>query len=139
MEAGDEAVGEVFAAVQETFKGNGAGAGAIVEEDGDAAAVVEFDQVGMGGVDGGVGGLGPGSCLFCCREDANAGGTGRGARTVNLMPSWAMRSSTLRLTAVSASHMPSGLRPKRNSKSAMPQRIWVRASRGLASGMMMWL
>ena len=32
---------------------------------------------------------------------------------------------TLRLTAVSASHMPSGLRPKRCSKSAMPQRIWV--------------
>src|SRR5216684_896363 len=33
-----------------------------------------------------------------------------GARTVNLIPSCAMRSSTLRLTAVSASHMPSGLR-----------------------------
>ena len=34
-----------------------------------------------------------------------------GARTVNLMPSCAMRSRTVRLTAVSASHMPSGLRP----------------------------
>ena len=45
------------------------------------------------------------------------------------MPSCAIRSRTLRLTAVSASHMPSGLRPKRCSKSAMPQRIWVRASR----------
>ncbi len=51
-----------------------------------------------------------------------------GARMVNWMPSRAMRSSTERLTAVSASHMPSGRRPKRCSKSAMPQRIWVRAS-----------
>ena len=32
-----------------------------------------------------------------------------------------------------------GRRPKRCSKSAMPQRIWVRASRSEASGMMMWL
>ena len=38
-------------------------------------------------------------------------------------------------TAVSASHMPSGLRPKRYSKSLMPQITCVRLSRVLASGM----
>src|ERR1017187_3572928 len=81
------------------------------------------------------------------RDDNKEGSSGSlrtrahwwGARMVNLMPSAASRSSTLRLTAVSASHMPSGRRPKRYWKSAMPQRIWVRASRRLASGMMTWL
>ncbi len=42
-------------------------------------------------------------------------------------------------TAVSGSHIPSGSRPKRCSKSRMPQSTWVRLSRALASGMIMWL
>ena len=46
---------KVFAAVEQAFEGDGAGGGAVVEEDGDAAAFVELDEVGMGGVDGGVG------------------------------------------------------------------------------------
>ena len=62
MEAGEQAAGEVFAAVEEAFEGDGAGGGAVVEEDGDAAAFVEVDEVGVGGVDGGVGGFGPGDC-----------------------------------------------------------------------------
>ncbi len=41
--------------------------------------------------------------------------------------------------AVSGSHMPSGRRPKRWTKSAMPQRTCVSRSRGDASGMIMWL
>ena len=60
MKAVEEAAGEVFAAVEEAFEGDGAGGGAVVEEDGDAAAFVETDEVGVGGVDGGVGGFGPG-------------------------------------------------------------------------------
>ena len=60
VEAGDEAFAEVFAAVEEAFEGDGAGGGAIVEEDVDSAAFVEADEVGVGGVDGGVGGFGPG-------------------------------------------------------------------------------
>ncbi len=60
MEAGEEAIGEVVAAVEEAFEGDGAGAGAVVEEDGDGAAFVETDEVGVGGIDGGVGGFGPG-------------------------------------------------------------------------------
>ncbi len=59
VEAGEEAVAEVFAAVEEAFEGDGAGGGAVVEEDGDGAAFVELDEVGVGGVDGGVGGFGP--------------------------------------------------------------------------------
>ena len=60
VEAGEEAFGEVFAAVEEAFEGDGAGGGAVVEEDVDGAAFVEVDEIGLGGVDGGVGGLGPG-------------------------------------------------------------------------------
>ena len=60
VEAGEQAAGEVFAAVEQAFEGDGAGGGAVVEEDGDGAAFVELDEVGMGGVDGGVGGFGPG-------------------------------------------------------------------------------
>ena len=56
----EQAAGEVFAAVEQAFEGDGAGGRAVVEEDGDGAAFVEADQVGMGGVDGGVGGFGPG-------------------------------------------------------------------------------
>ena len=48
-----------FAAVEQAFKGDGAGGGAIVEEDGDAAAFVELDEVGLRGIDGGVGGEDP--------------------------------------------------------------------------------
>ncbi len=60
-ETAEEAFAEGFAAVEQAFKGDGAGAGAVVEEDGDGAAAVERDAVGVGGVDGGVGGGGPGS------------------------------------------------------------------------------
>ena len=42
-------------------------------------------------------------------------------------------------TAVSGSHIPSGRWPKRRSKSRTPQRTCVRRSRGVASGMIMWL
>jgi hypothetical protein len=45
----EQAAAEVFAAVEQAFKGDGAGGGAVVEEDGDAAAFVEIDAVGMGG------------------------------------------------------------------------------------------
>ena len=51
---------EVFSAVEEAFEGDGAGGGAVVEEDIDGAAFVEADEVGMGGVDAGVGSFGPG-------------------------------------------------------------------------------
>ncbi len=60
VEDGEEPVGEVDAAVEEAFEGDGAGGGAVVEEDGDGAAFVETDEIGVGGVDGGVGGFGPG-------------------------------------------------------------------------------
>jgi hypothetical protein len=59
-EAGGEAPAEVFAAVEQAFKGDGAGGGPVVEEDGDGAAIVEGDAVGVGGVYGGVRGGGPG-------------------------------------------------------------------------------
>jgi hypothetical protein len=73
MEAGEKTLAEVFAAVEQAFEGNGAGVGAIVEEDGDAAAFVEAHQVGMSGVDVGVGGLGPGGIVGRVGEDADAG------------------------------------------------------------------
>src|SRR5271170_4770950 len=57
---GEETVGEVYAAVEEAFEGYGPGGWAIVEEDSDGAAFVETDEVGVGGVDGGVGGFYPG-------------------------------------------------------------------------------
>ena len=60
VEAVEQAAAEVFAGVEQAFEGDGAGGGAVVEEDGDAAAFVELDEVGVGGVDGGVGGGGPG-------------------------------------------------------------------------------
>jgi hypothetical protein len=42
-------------------------------------------------------------------------------------------------TAVSGSHMPAGDRPKRASKSRIPQITCVRRSRAVDSGMMVWL
>ena len=144
-EAVKQAAAEGFAGVEQALKGDGAGGGAVVEEDGDGAAFVELDAVGAGGVDGGVGSFGPGvaagfggfggfggqQCFASVgglREVADAGAlVGREDGEQDALG--AIRSRTLRLTAVSASHMPSGLRPKRGSKSAMPQRIWVRASR----------
>ena len=54
-EAVQQAGAEGFAAVQQAFEGDGAGGRGIVKEDGDAAALVEPDEVGVGGVDGGVG------------------------------------------------------------------------------------
>ena len=101
MEAGEQAAGEVFAAVEEAFEGDGAGVGAVVEEDGDAAAFVELDEVGVGGVDGGVGGFGPGrfdrtaasAASGRAADGARLMGMRRtrahwtGARMVNLMPS----------------------------------------------------
>ena len=62
-----------------------------------------------------------------------------GARMAYFIPSSAMISSVSKSTAVSASHIASGKRWKRDSKSLMPQMIWVRLSREFASGMMMWL
>ena len=59
-QAAEQALAEGFAAVEQALEGDGAGAGAIVEKDGDGAAVVERDAVGVGGVDGGVWGGGPG-------------------------------------------------------------------------------
>ncbi len=73
---GEETFGEVFAAVEEPFEGDGAGAGTVVEEDVDGAAFIEADKIGVGGVDGGVGGFGPGSFgsgLGIGGEDADAG------------------------------------------------------------------
>jgi hypothetical protein len=98
--AGEQAAGEGFAAVEQALEGDGAGGGAVVEEDGDGAAFVELDQVGVGGVDGGVGGFGPGfgragrsgkpgigwRCGGAGRGAADAGAL-VGARMVNLMPS----------------------------------------------------
>ncbi len=118
MKAVDQALAEVFAAVEQAFEGDGAGVGTVVEEDGDAAAFVKANRVGMAWdrrwrrvfSSQGCrrhGALGTGSALRRTRAHW------WGARMVNLMPSCAIRSSTLRLTAVSASHMPSGLRPKR--------------------------
>ena len=59
VEAGDEAAAKVFAAIEEAFEGDGAGAWAVVEEDGDGTAFVELDEIGSGGVGGAVGGFGP--------------------------------------------------------------------------------
>ncbi len=61
MEAVEQAAAEGLAAVEQALEGDGAGGGAVVEEDGDGAAFVELDAVGAGGVDGGVGGLEPGA------------------------------------------------------------------------------
>ena len=58
---------------------------------------------------------------------------------MNLIPLAARTSRVSMSTAVSASHMPSGSRLKRYSKSRMPQTTWVCLSRRLASGMIMWL
>ena len=55
----EQAAGEGFAVVEQAFEGDGAGGWAVVEEDGDGAAFVELDEVGLGGVDGGVGGFDP--------------------------------------------------------------------------------
>jgi hypothetical protein len=54
------------------------------------------------------------------------------------MPSSDRTASTRSLTAVSGSHMPSGDRPKRWRKSAIPHRTWVRRSRSEHSGRMAW-
>ena len=60
VEAADEAASEVFAGVEQALEGDGARAGAVVEEDRDAAAFVEVNEIRMRGVDRGGGGFGPG-------------------------------------------------------------------------------
>ncbi len=81
-------VAEVFAGVEQAFKGDGARGGAVVEEDGDGAAFVERDEVGLGGVDGGVGGGVQGGVGAGCRTGVLASGRTRahwlGARMVKL-------------------------------------------------------
>src|ERR1700677_3020082 len=72
MEAGEETLAEVFAAVEQALKGDGAGVGAIVEEDGDAATLVEAHEIGMSRVDVGVGGLTPGGFVGCGGQGADA-------------------------------------------------------------------
>ena len=84
IEDGEETLAEVFAAVEKAFEGDGARARAVVEEDGDGAAFVEADEVGVGRVDGGVGSFGPGgwgirSCgtRSCGGENADSSALGR--------------------------------------------------------------
>ncbi len=60
VESAEEAPGEVFAVVEQAFKGDGARVWAVVEEDGDGSSAIERDGVGVGGIDGAVRGLGPG-------------------------------------------------------------------------------
>src|SRR5580692_10051180 len=78
MEAGEETAAKVFAAVEEAFESDSAGAGAIVKEDGDGASLVEVDQVRMGGVDVGVWSVGPGIRGGCsgCDGDSETSHTG---------------------------------------------------------------
>jgi hypothetical protein len=81
VEDGEETVGEVDAAVEEAFEGYGAGGWAVVEEDGDGSAFVKTDEVGVGGVDGGVGGFDPGLLVVGCwllvaGEKSDAGALG---------------------------------------------------------------
>ena len=54
VEVGEETAGKGFAVVEETLEGDGAGGRAVVEEDGDGAAVVELDEIGLCGINGGV-------------------------------------------------------------------------------------
>src|SRR5207248_592293 len=63
----------------------------------------------------------------------------KGDSTVKWMPSSASARSVAKSAAVSGSHIPSGSRPNRRRKSAMPQRICVRRSRSLQRGRMAWL
>ncbi len=74
MEAAEQTAAEVLAGVEQAFKGDGTGAGAVVEEDGDGTAFVERNEVGVGGIDGGVGSLGP-------LDDRCFGGFGGAARS----------------------------------------------------------
>jgi len=59
VETAEQAASEVFAGVEKAFEGDGAGAWAVVEEDGDGTAFVEGYGVGVGGINGGVGGFEP--------------------------------------------------------------------------------
>ena len=59
VQARDEAAAEVLAVVEDAFEGDCARAGAVVEEDGDAAAFIELDEVRVGRVDGSAGGFCP--------------------------------------------------------------------------------
>ena len=84
MEAVEQAAAEGFAGVEQAFESDGAGGGAVVEEDGDAAALVEIDAVGVGGVDGGVGGFGPGIVGRRVRGFGGVGGQQRIGRVRRL-------------------------------------------------------
>src|SRR6202035_4704153 len=46
-------------AVEQALEGDGAGVRTVIEEDGNAAALIELDEIRMGGIDGGVGGADP--------------------------------------------------------------------------------
>src|SRR6202012_3364131 len=70
-EAAYQTLAEVFAGVQQAFKGDGTRGRTVVEEHGDGTAFVEFDEVGTGGIDRGVRGFGPGRCI--CAGTVRAG------------------------------------------------------------------
>ena len=123
FKSAEEALGKTFAAVQQAFEGDGARAGPIVEEDGDGAAFFQTDDISAGGIDGGIGGFGPGRLggrfLFFSGGGSfqPAGGASErmrahwwGARRTKRIPFWARRSRDSESTAVSGSHMPSGMR-----------------------------
>ena len=59
FEAADEALREAFTAVEQSFKGDGAGAWSVIEEDSDGAPFFEAHEKGARGVDGGVGSFDP--------------------------------------------------------------------------------
>ena len=59
FEAGLESRGKVVAGVEQAFKGDGAGGGSVVEEDGDGGSGREADEIRTRSIDGGVGGVGP--------------------------------------------------------------------------------
>ena len=117
--------GKILAVIENSFEGDGARDGAVVEEDGNASPLLQPNQVGMVGIDRGIGSLDPASdapsnlSRTGCRVLSARSRTRAhwwGARMVNRMPFCANRSRVSVSTAVSASHMPSGLRPKRCSK-----------------------
>ncbi len=59
VKATRQAPGKIFAVVENSFKGDRAGMGAVVEENGNASSLLQPNQVGMVGMDGGIGSLGP--------------------------------------------------------------------------------
>src|SRR5208282_3940923 len=128
VEPVEEPLQEAVAVIEQALEGDLLRDDAVVEEQDDRASRCKAAEVGPRGINA-AGDLDP---VLLADLAPPPSLRGRQDREVNA--GLGQDFQRLMSTAVSASHIPSGSRPKRCRKSAMPQSTWVCLSLALARG-----